>query len=200
MKHLIAIVFFGFCSQVSGDIYSYIDPITGAKGYTNQAKKGAVRMNTGDTLSEIPSGATNRYKCRGEPGLEWELKPEPAVGCFRLNDDQAITSEEELRAEVARLKAESAAQAARAAQGVAYRKKRAGLAADLNRKWPGSCIQHDAGGWMCFPRVGMNVDTHENILGLRKLGYTEDSVGKFERWGGNCRVTSRGKRITAVVC
>jgi Domain of unknown function (DUF4124) len=38
------------------EIYKYVDPVTGAVEYTNQPKKGAVRMNTGDTLSEIPTG------------------------------------------------------------------------------------------------------------------------------------------------
>ena len=38
------------------EIYKYVDPATGAVEYTNQPKKGAVRMNTGDTLSEIPTG------------------------------------------------------------------------------------------------------------------------------------------------
>ena len=37
-------------------IYKIVDPVTGAVEYTNQPKKGAVRMNTGDTLSEIPTG------------------------------------------------------------------------------------------------------------------------------------------------
>ena len=38
------------------EIYKYVDPVTGAVEYTNQPKKGAVRMSTGDTLSEIPTG------------------------------------------------------------------------------------------------------------------------------------------------
>ena len=38
------------------EIYKYVDPVTGAVEYTNQPKKGATRMNTGDTLSEIPTG------------------------------------------------------------------------------------------------------------------------------------------------
>ena len=37
-------------------IYKIVDPVTGAVEYTNQPRKGAVRMNTGDTLSEIPTG------------------------------------------------------------------------------------------------------------------------------------------------
>ena len=38
------------------EIYKYVDPATGAVEYTNQPKRGATRMNTGDTLSEIPTG------------------------------------------------------------------------------------------------------------------------------------------------
>ena len=38
------------------EIYKYVDPVTGAVEYTNQPKKGAMRMNAGDSLSEIGSG------------------------------------------------------------------------------------------------------------------------------------------------
>lgn len=38
------------------EIYKYVDPATGAVEYTNQPKKGAVKTNMGDTLSEIPTG------------------------------------------------------------------------------------------------------------------------------------------------
>ncbi len=38
------------------EIYKIVDPVTGAVEYTNQPKKGAVRMSGGDTLSEIPIG------------------------------------------------------------------------------------------------------------------------------------------------
>ncbi|MBL8311450.1 MAG: hypothetical protein JNL19_13580 [Burkholderiales bacterium] len=38
------------------EIYKIVDPVTGAVEYTNQPKKGAVRMSSGDTLSEIPIG------------------------------------------------------------------------------------------------------------------------------------------------
>lgn len=200
MKHLIAIVLFGFCSLAVGEIYKYVDPATGALEYSNQPKRGAIRMNSGDTLSEIPGFAPSGYKCPGEPGEEWQVKPQPAIGCYRVDDKLSITTDDELRDELARVKQESDAREAVAAKGVALRKQRALAAAELNKKWPGACVQHEAGGWMCLPRVGMTVDIHENILGLRKLGYTEDSVGKFERWGGNCRVTSRGKLITAVTC
>jgi hypothetical protein len=40
----------------SAEIYKYVDPVTGAVEYTNQPKKGAVRTNMGETLSEIPTG------------------------------------------------------------------------------------------------------------------------------------------------
>jgi Domain of unknown function (DUF4124) len=39
-----------------GEIYKYVDPATGAVEYTNQPRKGAVKTNMGDTLSEIPTG------------------------------------------------------------------------------------------------------------------------------------------------
>ena len=48
------------------EIYKYVDPATGAVEYTNQPKKGATRMNTGDTLSEIPTG--NRPNKAGSSG------------------------------------------------------------------------------------------------------------------------------------
>ena len=42
--------------SAQAEIYKYVDPVTGAVEYTNQPKKGAVRTNMGDTLSEIPTG------------------------------------------------------------------------------------------------------------------------------------------------
>lgn len=42
--------------QASAQIYKYVDPVTGAVEYTNQPKKGASRMDSADTLSEIPTG------------------------------------------------------------------------------------------------------------------------------------------------
>ena len=45
-----------FAANAQGEIYKYVDPATGAVEYTNQPKKGAVRMGNGDTLSEIGTG------------------------------------------------------------------------------------------------------------------------------------------------
>ena len=45
-----------FTAAAQGEIYKYVDPATGAVEYTNQPKKGAVRMGNGDTLSEIGTG------------------------------------------------------------------------------------------------------------------------------------------------
>ena len=42
--------------SVQAEIYKYVDPVTGAVEYTNQPKKGAMRMNSGDSLSEIGTG------------------------------------------------------------------------------------------------------------------------------------------------
>jgi hypothetical protein len=42
--------------QAHAQIYKYVDPVTGAVEYTNQPKKGASRMDSADTLSEIPTG------------------------------------------------------------------------------------------------------------------------------------------------
>jgi hypothetical protein len=47
-------------------IYKYVDPATGAVEYTNQPKKGAVRMGGGDTLSEIPTGNRPAKNKNGE--------------------------------------------------------------------------------------------------------------------------------------
>ena len=43
-------------APAQAEIYKYVDPATGAVEYTNQPKKGAIRMSTGDTLSEIGTG------------------------------------------------------------------------------------------------------------------------------------------------
>jgi hypothetical protein len=45
-----------FTAAAQGEIYKYVDPATGAVEYTNQPKRGAVRMNSGDTLSEMGTG------------------------------------------------------------------------------------------------------------------------------------------------
>ena len=45
-----------FTAAAQGEIYKYVDPATGAVEYTNQPKRGAIRMSTGDTLSEIGTG------------------------------------------------------------------------------------------------------------------------------------------------
>ena len=60
MKSIVSIVFvsfaLAFAATAQGEIYKYVDPATGAVEYTNQPKRGAVRMSTGDTLSEIGTG------------------------------------------------------------------------------------------------------------------------------------------------
>ena len=45
-----------FTAAAQGEIYKYVDPATGAVEYTNQPKKGAIRMNSGDTLSKMGTG------------------------------------------------------------------------------------------------------------------------------------------------
>ncbi len=54
----VALVTLSLLASVSAqaEIYKYVDPVTGAVEYTNQPRKGAVRTNMGDTLSEIPTG------------------------------------------------------------------------------------------------------------------------------------------------
>ena len=47
---------FALAAAAQAEIYKYVDPATGAVEYTNQPKKGAVRMGNGDTLSEIGTG------------------------------------------------------------------------------------------------------------------------------------------------
>lgn len=39
--------------QAVAEIYKYVNPATGAVEYTNQPKRGGVRMNASDTLAEI---------------------------------------------------------------------------------------------------------------------------------------------------
>ena len=60
MKSTVSIVLaslvLAFATAALGEIYKYVDPATGAVEYTNQPKKGAVRMNSGDTLSEMGTG------------------------------------------------------------------------------------------------------------------------------------------------
>ena len=53
---LFAVLLVLVSTAAQAEIYKYVDPVTGAVEYTNQPKKGAVRTNMGDTLSEIPTG------------------------------------------------------------------------------------------------------------------------------------------------
>ena len=52
-------------ASAHAEIYKYVDPTTGAVEYTNQPKKGATRMNTGDTLSEIATGNRQNKSASG---------------------------------------------------------------------------------------------------------------------------------------
>lgn len=56
VARLVAISLALAAGLAQAEIYKYVDPVTGAVEYTNQPKKGAVRMGGGDTLSEIPTG------------------------------------------------------------------------------------------------------------------------------------------------
>ena len=56
-----------FTAAAQGEIYKYVDPATGAVEYTNQPKRGAIRMSTGDTLSEIGTG-NKAAKNKAAPG------------------------------------------------------------------------------------------------------------------------------------
>lgn len=202
MKTLqIALVLFGFCSLASADIHKYVDPGTGAVEYTNQPKRGSTRMSTSDTISEIPGAAVSGYKCPGEPGRDWEVRATPAIGCYRIDDNVGITTEQELSDERGRLNSETAQREALVAALIAKEKKRVAAAAELNKKWPGACVLGKGIGWICFPRVGMLVDTHDFILDLMPSGYSEDATGKVERYSrASCRVTARRKLIIAVSC
>lgn len=53
---VLALLAFAVATSAQAEIYKYVDPATGAVEYTNQPKRGAVRMNAGDTLSEIGTG------------------------------------------------------------------------------------------------------------------------------------------------
>lgn len=54
----VAVVTLSLLASMSAqaEIYKYVDPVTGAVEYTNQPKKGATRMNTADSLSEMGTG------------------------------------------------------------------------------------------------------------------------------------------------
>ena len=56
VSFVLASLALAFAANGQGEIYKYVDPATGAVEYTNQPKKGAVRMGNGDTLSEIGTG------------------------------------------------------------------------------------------------------------------------------------------------
>ncbi len=55
-------------SHSAAQIYKHVDPVTGAVEYSNlPPKKGAVRTNLGDSLSEIPTGnRPNKARSNGE--------------------------------------------------------------------------------------------------------------------------------------
>ncbi len=55
--HLLLLVGLSLVGTASAQIYKIVDPVTGAVEYTNQPRKGAVRLDPErSTLSEIPTG------------------------------------------------------------------------------------------------------------------------------------------------
>ena len=54
MKKMIIALLCGVCFSAHGQIYKYVDPVTGAVEYLNYDKGGGLRMDSVDTLSEIP--------------------------------------------------------------------------------------------------------------------------------------------------
>lgn len=136
MKLQIALVLLGFCSLARAEIYKWVDPATGAVEFTNQPKRGATQMHSGDSPEEL-TGRVNLAKA----------------------------------------------------------------AAELNKRWPGACVLISSDRWTCFPRVGMMVNTHDFILDLMPVGFSEDARGKVEHYRrASCRVTARKKLIIAVAC
>ncbi len=71
MKSFVSIALASLALSVAAtaqaEIYKYVDPVTGAVEYTNQPKRGAVRMSTGDTLSEIGTGNKAAKARNGSP-------------------------------------------------------------------------------------------------------------------------------------
>ena len=71
MKSNVSIALASFALAIAptaqAEIYKYVDPATGAVEYTNQPKKGAVRMSSGDTLSEMGTG-NKAAKNKAVPG------------------------------------------------------------------------------------------------------------------------------------
>ena len=168
---ILFLILFGGAAQA--DLYKHVDTNTGAVQYTNQMIPGAVRMGSGDTLSEIAIGA-----------------------CAKTAT--VLATEEDVIAEKARI---AQCEKEREARAVVTRKRRAADSAALNKSYPGACRQVSAGGWMCVPRVGMRVDRFQDVLGLSQLGFTEDEKGKLDRWSANgCQAMARGVTIVSVKC
>lgn len=92
-KYLIAVLVACACvSAPRAEIYKYVDEESGAVQYTNQPKKGAVRMNTGDSLSEMTPSDQKRFPTAEERAKTLIAKAN-ADSKKRLATEQAAQAE-----------------------------------------------------------------------------------------------------------
>ena len=172
-----------------GEIYKYVDPETGLVQYSNQPKKSAVRMSSGNSLNESPktNNVSNTiYKCTDPATGAKEYTPQVKDGANCVGATTEVLPDRKFVCDHRCQKIRTA---------------RASSATALNKQFPGACSQHEAGGWWCRPRVGMRVDRDQVALDLQKIGYVEDEKGKLDRWRSNgCVAMSRGNLFVSVSC
>ena len=89
MKLFIAVCVISLATVACAEIYRYVDPVTGAAEYTNYPKKGAIRMNAGDTLSEIQNPQAKRAadaKDKKQQAALTALAKEHPSACRKFKD------------------------------------------------------------------------------------------------------------------
>ena len=85
MKLFVAVCVISLATVARADIYQYVDPITGAKVYTNQPTKGAIRIFSGDTQSPQAKRAADAKDKKQQAALTALAKEHPSA-CHKFKD------------------------------------------------------------------------------------------------------------------
>jgi Domain of unknown function (DUF4124) len=85
MKLFIAICVISLGTVAQAQLYKYVDPATGAVEYVNQPKKGAIRIDSGDTLSPQAKRAADAKDKKQQAALTALAKEHPSA-CRKFKD------------------------------------------------------------------------------------------------------------------
>lgn len=85
MKLFVAVCVISLATVARAEIYKYVDPVTGAAEYTNQPKRGASRVGSGDMLSPQAKREADAKDKKQQAALTALAKEHPSA-CRRFND------------------------------------------------------------------------------------------------------------------